>query len=114
MLAASKARNATSGGWCLVVLMIWLGLQVATAQPLGALPAPGIFGYRHLVVLFGRDSVDVLVLSQKGEEAVCKPPLLWAQGSAAHAVGPVRPAGGLLSVPVLPQRGAGHLPLGHQ
>lgn len=33
-------------GWCLVVLMIWLGLRVATAQPLGALPAPGTFGYR--------------------------------------------------------------------
>ncbi|WP_125916458.1 alpha/beta hydrolase family protein [Hymenobacter coccineus] len=65
---------------CLVALMSWLGPRVAVAQP-AALPAPETFGYRHLVVMFGRDSVDVLVLSQSGEAAVRKPLLLWAQGS---------------------------------
>ncbi|WP_210517530.1 alpha/beta hydrolase family protein [Hymenobacter terricola] len=42
---------------------------------------PEEFGYRHLVVMFGRDSVNVLVLSQPGEAAVKKPLLLWVQGS---------------------------------
>ncbi len=81
MLAASNVRKMQRVAGCLVALMIWLGPRVAAAQLPGAPPAPETFGYRHLVVLFGRDSVDVLVLSQKGEEAVRKPLLLWAQGS---------------------------------
>ena len=39
--------------------------------------SPAEFGYRHLVVMFGHDSVDVLVQSKKGEERVRKPLLLY-------------------------------------
>jgi hypothetical protein len=42
---------------------------------------PAALGYRHLVVMFGRDSVNVLVQFKKGEESVKKPLLLWLQGS---------------------------------
>lgn len=63
-------------------LLLLLGLKVPVfAQKGPARRGPGEFGYRHVVVLFGRDSVDVLLLSQPGQEAVRKPLLLWVQGS---------------------------------
>ena len=66
-------------GWLLVLL---LGMErPATAQVLPGRRTPEEFGYRHLVVLFGKDSVDVLVQSKKGEEKLRKPLLLWCQGS---------------------------------
>nr|WP_305032903.1 alpha/beta fold hydrolase [Hymenobacter sp. CA1UV-4] len=43
--------------------------------------SPESFGYRQLVVMFGRDSVQVLLLSKPGEEKLKKPLLLWEQGS---------------------------------
>ena len=65
--------------WLLVLL---LGMErPATAQVLPGRRTPEEFGYRHLVVLFGKDSVDVLVQSKKGEEKLRKPLLLWCQGS---------------------------------
>lgn len=65
------------------LLLTWLGWLSATAQP-STTPAgrtPESFGYRHIVTRFGRDSVDILVLSAPGEAQVRKPLLLWAQGS---------------------------------
>ena len=65
------------------LLLTWLGWLSAAAQPITT-PAgrtPESFGYRHLVTQFGRDSVDILVLSAPGEAQVRKPLLLWAQGS---------------------------------
>lgn len=51
------------------------------AQAPGPVPTPESFGYRHLVVRVGADSVHLLVLSAPGEAQVRKPVLLWAQGS---------------------------------
>ncbi|MGI4875595.1 MAG: alpha/beta hydrolase family protein [Janthinobacterium lividum] len=66
-----------------LVLLTWLGWLAApaAAQPASGLRTPESFGYRHLTVRFGRDSVDVLVLSAPGQAQVRKPLLLWAQGS---------------------------------
>lgn len=64
--------------------MLWVLMALPAtvfAQAQGARRTPEEFGYRHLVVLFGRDSVDVLVQSPKGEEQTKKPLLLWCQGS---------------------------------
>ncbi len=55
--------------------------RLGFAQTPPARRTPEEFGYRHLVVMFGKDSVDVLVKSPKGEEQKKKPLLLWAQGS---------------------------------
>jgi len=38
-------------------------------------------GFRRLVVMVGRDSVEVLVQSPQGQEQARKPVLLWVQGS---------------------------------
>ena len=53
----------------------------AVAQTAPYPRTPAEFGYRHLVVMYGRDSVNVLVLSQPGEEKQKKPLLFWVQGS---------------------------------
>ncbi|OGX85062.1 dienelactone hydrolase family protein [Hymenobacter glacialis] len=65
-----------------LILVLQLGLAAA-ASAQTALPrrTPAEFGFRHLVVMYGRDSVDVLVLSQPGEEKQKKPLLFWVQGS---------------------------------
>ena len=65
-------------------LILWLlaGLNnpiFAQAPP--APRPPEAFGYRRLVVMFGRDSVQVLLLSKPGEEQRKKPLLFWEQGS---------------------------------
>jgi pimeloyl-ACP methyl ester carboxylesterase len=53
-----------------------------TAQTASLAPRPPeAFGYRRLTVMFGRDSVQVLLLSKPGEEQRRKPLLLWEQGS---------------------------------
>jgi len=65
-------------------LVLWLLMALPAtvlAQAQAARRTPEEFGYRHLVVMFGRDSVDVLVLSQPGEEKLKKPLLFWVQGS---------------------------------
>lgn len=51
------------------------------AQAPGPVRTPESFGYRHLVMRVGADSVHLLVLSAPGEAQVRKPVLLWAQGS---------------------------------
>ncbi|SFP69553.1 alpha/beta hydrolase family protein [Hymenobacter arizonensis] len=63
----------------IAVLLGWLQLPAAAqnAKP----RTPEDFGYRHQVVMFGKDSVNVLVKAKKGEELVRKPLLLWLQGS---------------------------------
>jgi dienelactone hydrolase len=66
-------------GWLLGLAMGFSTLASAQTKP--ALRRPEEFGYRHQVVMFGRDSVDVLLLSQPGEEQLKKPLLLWVQGS---------------------------------
>lgn len=63
-----------------LTLHLWLAGAVG-AQTAPARRTPEEFGYRHMVVMFGRDSVDVLVLSQPGEEKQRKPLLFWVQGS---------------------------------
>ena len=70
--------------WWLLGLMLGLvlGFDIpAAAQTLPARRTLEAFGYRHLVVLFGKDSVDVLVQSKPREELVKKLVLLWCQGS---------------------------------
>jgi dienelactone hydrolase len=62
----------------------FVALAQSKAQPVPTTPkarTPADFGYRHLVVRFGQEDVDVLVQSKKGEESVRKPLLLWVQGS---------------------------------
>jgi dienelactone hydrolase len=63
-----------------LLLLVGSG-SAAVAQTSAAVRTPEEFGYCRLVVMFGRDSVQVLVKSPKGEEQLKKPLLLWAQGS---------------------------------
>ena len=66
---------------CLISLLLaGLGSPIF-AQQLSATRPPEAFGYRRLLVMFGRDSVQVLLMSKKGEEQMKKPLLLWEQGS---------------------------------
>ena len=80
--------------WRFLVLVSGPLLAAAPAAP--ARRSPAEFGYRHLVVMFGHDSVDVLVQPKKGEERVRKPLLLWCQGSLPRplvlydSLGPLR------------------------
>lgn len=67
-------------------LFLLLGLlmgvrSLAFAQATTSPRQPESFGYRRLAVMFGRDSVQVLLLSKPGEEQLKKPLLLWEQGS---------------------------------
>jgi len=67
-------------------LFLLLGLLLSLGRPACGQTAPAArppeaFGYRRLVVMFGRDSVQVLLLSKPGEEQIKKPLLLWEQGS---------------------------------
>jgi dienelactone hydrolase len=62
----------------LFLLVVFLGNAFAAlAQP----KTPADFGYRHLRMRYQRDTVDILVLSKKGEELKRKPLLFFAQGS---------------------------------
>ncbi|GAA4364856.1 dienelactone hydrolase family protein [Hymenobacter saemangeumensis] len=68
------------------ILGLFLGLVLLKAAPGMAQaattrPQPADFGFRHLVVMFGRDSVQVLVQSPPGREQARLPLLLWVQGS---------------------------------
>ncbi len=61
------------------LLLVWLlaGLVPAHAQR----RTPADFGYRHLTMRYQRDTVDILVLSKKGEELTRKPVFFFVQGS---------------------------------
>jgi hypothetical protein len=65
-------------------LFLLLGLLLSLNRPAAGQTAPHTpesFGYRRLVVMFERDSVQVLLMSKPGEEKVKKPLLLWELGS---------------------------------
>jgi hypothetical protein len=53
---------------------------------------PADFGYRHLTMRYQRDTVDILVLSKKGEELQRKPMFFYA-GLTTQTRHPVRRAG---------------------
>ncbi|WP_460584320.1 alpha/beta hydrolase family protein [Hymenobacter arcticus] len=61
----------------LFLLLVLASTLAACAQP----KTPADFGYRHLTMRYQRDTVDMLVLSKKGEELTRKPVLLFVQGS---------------------------------
>lgn len=65
----------------LFLLLLAGSSSAAMAQATTAPRSLEAFGYRRLVVMFGRDSVQVLLLSKPGEEKLKKPLLLWEQGS---------------------------------
>lgn len=58
-------------------LLLLLSFLPAAAQP----KTPADFGYRHLTMRYQRDTVDILVLSKKGEELKRKPVFIFVQGS---------------------------------
>ena len=63
-----------------LLLLVGSG-SAAVAQTSTDPRPPEAFGYRRLVVMFRRDSVQVLLPSKPGEETWKKPLLLWEQGS---------------------------------
>lgn len=63
--------------FALVLLLLLCGASATHAQP----KTPADFGYRHLRMRYQRDTVDILVLSKKGEELKRKPVFLYVQGS---------------------------------
>ncbi|MBF9144235.1 alpha/beta hydrolase family protein [Hymenobacter properus] len=64
-----------------LLLGLWLSLSRPAFAQTAAPRSPESFGYRRHVVMFGRDSVQLLLLSKPGEEQRKKPLLLWEQGS---------------------------------
>ena len=90
------------------LLFIWLlaGPRPAPAQP----KTPADFGYRHLQMRYQRDTVDILVLSQKGEETKRKPVLLFVQGSLPSPILKYNAKG---NFGVFPFETAGYLPAYH-
>lgn len=66
----------------LFLLLLLASALAAPAQP----KTPADFGYRHLTMRYQRDTVDILVLSKKGEELQRKPLLFFAQGSLPRPV----------------------------
>ncbi|MBF9224116.1 alpha/beta hydrolase family protein [Hymenobacter ruricola] len=67
--------------WGLLLLLLGRLALPANAQTNPTARTVEEFGYRRQVVMFGRDSVQVLLLSKPGEEKLRKPLLLWVQGS---------------------------------
>jgi dienelactone hydrolase len=65
-----------------LLALLLLGTLVASAQP----KTPADFGYRHLLMPYKLDTVDILVLSKKGEELKRKPVFLFVQGSLPRPV----------------------------
>jgi hypothetical protein len=65
-----------------LLLLLLAGTLAARAQP----KTPADFGYRHLTMRYQRDTVNIIVLSKKGEELKRKPVLLFVQGSTPQPV----------------------------
>ena len=65
----------------LLLLLLLLSYRSPAQTTPAAARTPESFGYRHLTVMFGRDSVQVLLMSKPGEEKLKKPLLLFEQGS---------------------------------
>jgi dienelactone hydrolase len=68
--------------FALVLFLLLSGASATHAQP----KTPADFGYRHLRMRYQRDTVDLLVLSKKGEELTRKPVFFYAQGSLPRPV----------------------------
>jgi hypothetical protein len=66
----------------LLLLLLFCAGRPARAQP----KTPADFGYRHLTMRYQRDTVNILVLSKKGEELKRKPVFLFVQGSLSKPV----------------------------
>ncbi|NML67699.1 hypothetical protein HHL22_21060 [Hymenobacter sp. RP-2-7] len=66
----------------LLALGVLLSPRLTHAQP----KTPADFGYRHLQMRYKGDTVNVLVLSKKGEELKRKPVFFFAQGSSPSPV----------------------------
>lgn len=56
-------------------------LLLVTNWSIGQTKTPEEFGYRHVVINYKNDKVDVLIKSKKGEENVQKPLFFFCQGS---------------------------------
>lgn len=56
-------------------------LLLLTTSAFGQNKTPQEFGYRHIVLKFKTDNVDILIKSNKGEENVQKPLFFFCQGS---------------------------------
>jgi dienelactone hydrolase len=67
---------------CLLLLSLLAHSLLSFAQP----KTPADFGYRHLRMRYQRDTVDILVLSKKGEELQRKPVFFYAQGSTPRPI----------------------------
>ena len=73
-----------------LILMVLVGLgSKVTAQQLPARCMPEEFGYQHLVMMFGRDSVDVLIQSKKRGGAGPEAPVTVGSGLVATGTGAV-------------------------
>lgn len=70
-----------SKNYLLSILLCCVG-QPGRAQP----KTPADFGYRHLTMRYHGDTVNILVLSKKGEELKRKPVFLFVQGSTPQPV----------------------------
>jgi dienelactone hydrolase len=66
--------------------LLLLCLLAHSLLSFGQLKTPADFGYRHLRMRYQRDTVDILVLSKKGEEGKRKPVVFLAQGSTPRPV----------------------------
>lgn len=66
----------------LLLLLVFCAGLTARAQP----KTPADFGYRHLTMRYQGDTVNILVLSRKGEELKRKPLFFYAQGSTPRPV----------------------------
>ena len=58
----------------LLLVLLCCASLASRAQP----KTPADFGYRHLRIRYQRDTVDILVLSQKGEELKRTPVFFYA------------------------------------
>ena len=92
----------------LLLLSLFLFLRPAAAQIPASRPLED-FGYRHLVVPFGKETVDLLVQSKKGEEQLKKPLLLWCQGSLPRPLVLYNEGGPLRVFPFATRAGADSL-----
>ena len=61
--------------------IIKIFLLLVTNWSFGQTKTPEEFGYRHVVISYKTDKVDVLIISKKGEENVQKPLFFFCQGS---------------------------------
>jgi len=61
-------------------------LLLLTTSAFGQNKTPQEFGYRHIVLKFKTDNVDILIKSNKGEENVQKPLFFFCQGSLPQPI----------------------------